>query len=333
LIFSLHLDGLLRRFALAWMGLKSPEVRLSNRIQRSTAPRPFPTIFGWHTRRDDELAFMLQLSANGMRLAPSHLAGNFSFHHKLPPMNLVQPPRGLTPKLDPEGVYLTFTLSDGDQLMSSNTAQLGNWYSPSRGKVPFNWEVQPLLLEIAPALLERFLGGVTENDCLIAGPSGAGYIIPPLSPALAAYMHETTRLCEQAGITVTNPYVADLPAVTLKKLMKNKGKLFGFLSGYAVIERVPLLLVGETPYAANSLPLVPQIGYSAEELLAEVRKEIARNLPRPRFIGIHLFAYRTSLDDVNQFIKSITNDHVHTVRADDFLNLVKESLRRNPNGK
>ena len=182
-------------------------------------------------------------------------------------------------------------------------------------------------------MLEKYLGGVTANDCLIAGPSGAGYIIPSLSPSLAAYMRETTRLCEQAGITVTNPYVADLPAVTLKTLMKHKGNLLGFLSGYAVIKRVPMFLCSDTPYVANSLPLVHQIGFPAEQLLEEVRKEIAKDLPRPRFIGVHLFAYRTSIDDVFRFVQTISNQHLHVVRADDFLNLARESLRRNPDGK
>ena len=59
------------------MGRKSAEVRLATGFSRAVQALPYPTIFGWHNRRDDELALMLHISANGLRLVPAHLAGNF----------------------------------------------------------------------------------------------------------------------------------------------------------------------------------------------------------------------------------------------------------------
>ncbi|MRS04514.1 hypothetical protein EG832_15045, partial [bacterium] len=53
LLFALRLDGVLKRLALRWMGRKSAEVRLSNCIQSTVEALPYPTIFGWHTKRDD----------------------------------------------------------------------------------------------------------------------------------------------------------------------------------------------------------------------------------------------------------------------------------------
>jgi len=151
------------------MGKESQEVKISNRIQRKVRSETYPTIFGWHTKRDDELSFMSQLSANGLRLVPAHLAGNFSFHSRVEPLNektikasfkgkslkvesseegslrasktTIRP----SPSLDKKAIYLTFTLSDGDQLMMMHTGELGNWYSSARGKVAFNWEVQPFI--------------------------------------------------------------------------------------------------------------------------------------------------------------------------------------------
>lgn len=181
-LFNLSLDKIIRKFALKWIGWKSAEVKLANRIQSSVVSSTYPTIFGWHTQRDDELAFMFQLSSNGLRLVPSNLAGNFSFHSKLPSFGTKQKPVPTHRSLDTQGIYLTFTLSDGDQLMMMHTGELGNWYSSKRGSVAFNWETQPLLAGLAPALLEKYTTTATENDCLIAGPSGAGYIVPPLAP-------------------------------------------------------------------------------------------------------------------------------------------------------
>ncbi len=126
-IFAPGLDRPLRWLALKIMGLASPEIRLHNQIQKSVKSETYPTIFGWHTKSDDELKFMVLLSANGLRLVPSHMAGNFSFHARVTPINAqitLQNDMPL-PDADPQGTYLTFTLSDGDQLLMMSTAGAG----------------------------------------------------------------------------------------------------------------------------------------------------------------------------------------------------------------
>lgn len=323
-LFALRLDGPVRRFAVNWLGSHNPEIRLNNRIQKAVKSEKYPTIFGWHTRRDDEMTFMLLLSANGLRLVPSHLAANFSFHSQVTPLGdgATRPPHPM-PELDPEGVYLTFTLSDGDQLMMMSTAELGSWYSPHRGEVPFNWECQPLLMEIAPALLEKFQRGATASDCLVAGPSGAGYIVPPLAPDLPAYMRDTMRLCQQAGIDVVTTYVPDPPRPVQHKLAHQSQGKINFMAGYAILGRAPMNRVENTMIVANQMPTLEQIWFPAEKLLACVEEKISQKAPTPRFIGIHLFAYRTAYDDIVQFAKKIQDPHVHIIRADVFLELAR----------
>ncbi len=333
LLFALHLDGLLRRLGIAWMAKRNPEIALNDRIQRAVRSDAYPTIFGWHTKRDDELSFMLMLSANGLRLVPSHLAGNFSFHSQVKPLGAPEHRHLAKDTLDPEGIYITFTLSDGDQLMMMSTAELGNWYSENRGKIPFNWECQPLLVELAPALLEKFQRGAFSTDCLVAGPSGAGYIVPPLAPNLPAYLRETNRVCQKAGITVVTTYVADPPRRVLRQLNRYSDGLAGYLAGYAIVNRAPQMNLGRVPLIANEVPVVPQIWDQPEQLLESVRKIAETSRKRPRFIGVHLFAYRTTLDDVAQFAASITDKHVHIVRGDEFLQLANQHLRRKTNGK
>lgn len=326
LLFKFSLDKIIRKFALWWMGVQSAEVKLSNRIQSAVVSNTYPTIFGWHTQRDDELAFMFQLSSNGLRLVPSHLAGNFSFHSKLPSTGIKQKPVSSHPTLDPQGIYLTFTLSDGDQLMMMHTGELGNWYSPKRGRIAFNWETQPLLAELAPALLEKYISTSTDNDCLIAGPSGAGYIVPPLAPLLENYTNETVRICEMVGIDVVTTYVADPPARISRALATKRGGLKGYLAGYAVVTRAPMQMVGDTPIIANKFPAVDQIWLHAEDLLAKVKEEITKLQTYPAFIGVHLFAYRNPYDEIVHFVEQIENEHIHVVRGDDFLDLAKQHL-------
>ena len=330
LLFALHLDGVLKRLALAWMGHNSAEVKLSNRIQTAVEPLPYPTIFGWHTKRDDELTFMLQLSSNGMRLIPSHLAGNFSFHSQVKPLDEFKADPIPEVKLDPQGVYVTFTLSDGDQLMMMNTAELGNWNSALRGNVPFNWETQPLLSELAPALLERYSSTKTDKDCLVAGPSGAGYVVPPLAAHFTDYMDSTAKTCKKAGINVVTTYVADPPRRVLNQLVNHKGDLLGFLSGYAIVSRAPQALINGTPVMANEIPLAANVWDTADQLLARVEEKIQAASEKPRFIGSHLFAYRTSIEDVAAFIQKHDGEHIHFVRADEFLLLAQQHLKTSP---
>ncbi len=325
-LFGLRLDKPLRKIALANMAAASPEIRLNNQIQQSVQAEPYPTVFGWHTKRDDELTFMLLLSANGLRLVPSHLAANFSFHSQVKPLAEFKPaaPR-FAPELDTQGIYITFTLSDGDQLMMMSTAELGNWYNPRRGELPFNWETQPLLSELAPALLEKFTRSATSNDCLVAGPSGAGYIVPPLAPNLPAYMRESVRVCVKAGIGVVTSYVADPPKRVICEITKYGQRLQGFLAGYGILSRAPQMIENGLPFISNQIPKVDQIWATPEELFETIQKLANQPGPIPRFIGVHFFAYRTTYEDVLRLSQSLTNEHIHIVRADDFLMLAKKA--------
>ncbi len=327
-IFALHLDAPMRKFALRWMERRSPEVKLSNRFQKEICSDTYPTIFGWHTKRDDELSFMLQLSANGLRLVPAHLAGSFSFHSKVIPLKPKKLPKREIPDLDPEGIYLTFTLSDGDQLVMMHTGELGNWRSPARGKVAFNWEVQPLLFEIAPALLDRYFRQASELDCLIAGPSGAGYVIPPLIPDQPAYLKETARICKETGIQVVTSYIADPCRRVLKQLERYKGDLLGYLAGYAVVTRTLRIYRKNLIFFSNQVPKADEIALPAEQLLGRVRVLIEEVKERPVFIAVHLFAYRTTIANVLDFSKKIRDLNVHVVRGDEFLSLFAASERR-----
>jgi len=358
-IFALRLDAPIRKFALHWMARRSQEVKISNTIQRKVRSETYPTIFGWHTKRDDELSFMSQLSANGLRLVPAHLAGNFSFHSKVEPLKekpfkvpsfKEEPSKAESPgaesfradslrasktttrprpSLDKKAIYLTFTLSDGDQLMMMHTGELGNWYSSARGKIAFNWEVQPLLSEIAPALLERYLWQASEKDCIMAGPSGAGYVIPPLVPDLPTYIKETARICNDIGIRVVTSYIADPCRRVLRQLQRHSGDLLGYLAGYAVVTRTLRVCRRDFIFFSNQIPKVDEIALPAEQLLEKVSTMIAATSERPVFIAVHLFAYRTTISDVAEFAEKIADPNVHIVRADDFLTLLamNENLR------
>ncbi len=328
LLFNLRFDGLFKNLGIGLMSLACPETRLAVRIQRAVKPEPLPTIFGWHTCRDDEFAIMLLLSATGLRLAPSHLASNFSFHSRLP-ARVPLKQKHLRPEevqVERDKIYLTFTLSDGDQLMMMDTGELGNWRRPERGKVPFNWETQPMLAELAPALLGLFYASLTPNDYLIAGPSGAGYIIPPLNGDLDAYLSHTAETCRKADIRVVTSYIADPPLRTVRQHLHMPGDMIGFLAGYAHFGRTPQYTGNGRAFITNVHPTLEEISINSTALLESVRRTLEAPGPTPRFIGVHLFAYRTTVSDVYHFVQSLDPQRVKVVRADEFLLAAKAVL-------
>jgi hypothetical protein len=107
-----------------------------------------------------------------------------------------------------------------------------------------------------------------------------------------------------------------------------RGNLLGYLCGYAVVNRSPMTLIDDVPIVANESPLVSEIALNADELLETVRQRILAPGSTPRFIGVHLFAYRTTIADVEGFISTLEIPHLHVVRGDEFLLLARESLRR-----
>ncbi|MFN2144878.1 MAG: hypothetical protein ACK2T7_05970, partial [Anaerolineales bacterium] len=286
LLFDLHLDRFIKSLGIWLMGLGSSETRLATRIQRAVQPRPYPTIFGWHTCRDDELGFMLLLSANNLRLVPSHLASNFSFHSQLPAQIKFQQEHISEEEVQLEDkIYLTFTLSDGDQMVLMDTAELGNWRREERGKVPFNWETQPLLVELAPALLGQYYQTRKPADYLIAGPSGAGYIIPPLNANLQQYLEQTSQVCGQADVRLFTPYIGDPPKRVIGEYGKMRGDFLGFIGGYAHFGRTPMTLTHGKAFLCYTSPYYMNVWDESDQVLAGIRQQIETPSPTPRFIS------------------------------------------------
>lgn len=78
--------------------------------------------------------------------------------------------------------YLSFTISDGDNLQYCQHHLLHLWRDPARGSLPLGWTIAPALQQIMPDVAEFYRRTATENDEFIAGPSGAAYILPSFWP-------------------------------------------------------------------------------------------------------------------------------------------------------
>jgi len=72
-------------------------------------------------------------------------------------------------------VYVAMILSDGDNVQYMQHTMKKDWEDASRGTIPLGWTSSPLAVDLDPMMLDFYWRTATTNDCLVSGPSGAGY--------------------------------------------------------------------------------------------------------------------------------------------------------------
>jgi GxGYxYP putative glycoside hydrolase C-terminal domain/GxGYxY sequence motif in domain of unknown function N-terminal len=100
--------------------------------------------------------------------------------------------------------YVSFTISDGDNLQYDQHRMAGLWGDPVRGSIPIGWTISPALVQAAPSLAAYYIRTASPNDELIAGPSGAGYMLPSDWPEeqLSPFLKRTGELMQAMKLSV-----------------------------------------------------------------------------------------------------------------------------------
>ncbi|TXS12826.1 hypothetical protein EAO68_22130 [Streptomyces sp. wa22] len=146
-------------------------------------------------------------SRHGVEVVPADFYMNGTVHAGVP----TKVPDKITPRRRAalrNRVHLTLTVGEGDNIQYCQRRMRTIWDDPERGRFPVNWTVSPLLADIGPALLAHYRNTATDNDLLIAGPSGAGYTYPGSWPesALDAYTELTGRFLRRTGMDLVHAY-------------------------------------------------------------------------------------------------------------------------------
>lgn len=117
----------------------------------------------------------------GKYLVGSIDATNLTVHSGIRVASLRQRPAPPPPKLDPAKVYITWILSDGDNLpvlTSGNFPQL--WADKTRGQFPIGWTISPAASMLIPDVADYYFSTETPNDVFLGAVSGVGYTYPDL---------------------------------------------------------------------------------------------------------------------------------------------------------
>ncbi|HEY7416549.1 MAG TPA: hypothetical protein VH593_15250, partial [Ktedonobacteraceae bacterium] len=228
---------------------------------------------------------------------------------------------------EPDKRYVSFTISDGDNLQYLQHRMLHLWDDAGRGRLPIGWTFSPLALPVAPALVAYYMSTATTNDEFIVGPSGAGYIYPSHWPAnqLPEYLQSTGRLMHAMNITTLEVLDAGfwqssgLPFASYMTLhdgvLNNKAcqrayvqalvpyGLRGILSGSGV-------LVPQSKYV-DGVPLYDNLGLasSVPATVAMIKAASLQHIKRPSFVNVYVLAWNMTPSDLLQVMELLGDEY------------------------
>lgn len=96
--------------------------------------------------------------------------------YPMPELRQSRPP---APALEEGKVYVTWVMSDGDNLpvlSRGNFPQL--WQQPQRGQIPIAWSLSPSAALLMPPVVDYYYQTATINDGFVGAVSGIGYTYP-----------------------------------------------------------------------------------------------------------------------------------------------------------
>jgi len=301
----------------------SAERELFERIMGETEP-PTPYL-GWFAQDvAGEFAGTELVSRYGVYVLAADWFENMSVHSGVRAPIADSQRAATAPPLENK-VYVTFVMSEGDNLQYNEHRMRQLWEDPRRGDVPINWSTSPLLADAAPGILAHYQGTATPNDYLIAGPSGAGYIYPVHWPAgeFNSFAAQTSEYMRATGMDVVyvlnraDHHDVPLPAEIADAYINQVGPRGMFLHWGGSTE---------TTLLGDVLPLATVRGAGGKQ---EVQNAIAAAAAgwegtSPLFLTIGVLAWNTTPQHLAEVAEEL-GPQFEIVRADQYFKLVRQA--------
>jgi hypothetical protein len=289
-------------------------------------------VLGWHNSEDNEELHVVHASHHRLQVLSSINSPNYSFHRHIKPQSTPRMrPAPPPPTLDDDTIYLSFLVSDGDALhwLSSFHGD-GLWDSDARGEIPIGWEIQLLLVDLAPAMMEYYFESATPLDSFSASASGIGYFAADSMPQAAL----------ENVLTSTKDYMSRTGLDTL--LVVGGGDSVGGLaetySEFAVEsdEFLGVQFGFEAPGVSVANHSHPNLTWLPTELAPFTEDDFQTSLARvvseagmrsgPLFIPIHLIDHRFNVEHLSDVVDELGPQYT-VVRPDHLLRLAREHHR------
>ncbi len=304
--------------------LLSSEHSLMEQILSKFAPGA--THLGWFI---DEPSGVAMTSKVAMTVLASDLFSNLEVFTAvaasapLPPQKAV--PAAQTPQADK--VYVSFTISDGDNLQYCERRLQLLWNNSARGSLPLGWTISPVLLQAAPSLAAYYASTATASDELIAGPSGAGYMFPSFWPPqnLPAFLEQTGQLMQQMHLSLLEildstplessglPVLGGLRATGQE--FSNEQLQQQFVQALAPYGVTGLLSGSGTHHPewklVDGMPIYRNLGLasSVSQAVSMITGAASSMDQRPLFLNVYIMAWSMTPGDLKQVVQQLGSDY------------------------
>lgn len=221
-------------------------------------------------------------------------------------------------------IYVTFTVTDGDNLQYNQHHMRRIWDTPGRGRTPLNWTISPLTLDAAPVILSYYQRTATPNDLLVAGPSGLGYTYPSAWPpdSLTGFTRQTGTYLHRAGLPAvcvlnrSGNTDIDLTSRTVAAYTRDAHPL-GMWQHFT--DHFGTSVIDGTPISTGRLVSTPD---EARQALAAAAQNW--DPATPLFLTIGVLAWNLTPADVNDIAQGL-DKRFTVVRGDHFFRLIRQS--------
>lgn len=317
-------SGFLRDYAVAnramvfWLPVRRADtVALFRRIL--AAVKPGTPYLGWY---DSEFKGVRLASTYGVYTVAADFLSNLTVFSGVPAsMYGIKKIASLPLR---NKIYVTLTMSEGDNLQYNQNGMRALWDSPARGTIPLNWTISPLLVDAAPAILSYYQQTASRNDLLVSGPSGAGYFYPSGWPVrnLSSFLQYSNMYLKRANLHI----VMDLedgqpmPLAVEKNYSEQshlQGVLFSWWNAYSCIRIIHGMIPISSQLSASS-----RVG-----LLKTLRANAAHwNGRSPLFISALAIAWNLSPADLAYVVGHLGPRFV-VVRGDQYFQLIRQAYK------
>jgi hypothetical protein len=205
-------------------------------------------------------------------------------------------------------IYLSFTISDGDNLQYDQHRMYQLWQDTVRGSIPLGWTISPALVEAAPTLAAYYRSTATQNDELVAGASGAAYMWPSSWPAkqLGRFLQMTGELMQRMDLQTIQVldgalsrlfpyrpwqerYARSLSPFGVRGILLNDSYRRG---GWRVVAGVPVI---------KNLGLAKNVA----QTLSLIKNNTLAHVQHPTFLNVYIFAWSMAPADVSKVIQGL----------------------------
>lgn len=217
-----------------------------------------------------------------------------------------------TPLLE-DKTYVVLAVPDGDNLDFVSGRMWDLWSEPARANVSFAWSLNPLLVDLAPPLLDMYYDNATSVDRFIAAPSGAGYLYPDYTGPgdLPPFVNFTKRYLDRADMDV----VWLLNAFAASEIPYSSASLSTYVDGSRpggiVLDYDDQPRTRDAWMQAGTQAIAPVVRSThfwttTDNVLGKLDTSVAAGGGAPNFLWLTVYTFRFDLNDAQALVGELS---------------------------